>query len=235
MPERPLSWQPGFSLWRKPTKRPAPRRNQHHQFEIVVEHPQHRSYRHARHSPSTQLPTPPHLRPPFSSDSSSEHTAIEGPRRPYFQSEAIEGNEGNEGNEAHTAGRSPVVSEEELATSPEASSDLETIDSPTEPQPSRSHTDDDHSTTSPFSPEPITDECNVNDPDPNAAVLTAATTTAFSPSLMSESTIIPPTIEYGSLMERFRPVLTRCMFSFLLSRTFATYSSPLRLTHTAIL
>lgn len=50
MPEVQLSWQPGFSLSRKPARRSAPRRSRQQGFEFVAEHPQriHRK----RHSPS---------------------------------------------------------------------------------------------------------------------------------------------------------------------------------------
>ncbi|KAL2075862.1 hypothetical protein VTL71DRAFT_805 [Oculimacula yallundae] len=40
MPENQLSWQPGFSLSRKPFKRPAVRRKRQQQFEFVEDHSQ---------------------------------------------------------------------------------------------------------------------------------------------------------------------------------------------------
>lgn len=39
MPMTRLSWQPGYSLSRKPTKRSVARRNKLEQFEFIVEHP----------------------------------------------------------------------------------------------------------------------------------------------------------------------------------------------------
>ncbi|KAF7526036.1 hypothetical protein G7054_g10893 [Neopestalotiopsis clavispora] len=40
MPDKPLSWQPGYTLSRKPAKRPTRPRNRQQRFEIVVEHPE---------------------------------------------------------------------------------------------------------------------------------------------------------------------------------------------------
>ena len=247
MPERKLSWQPGFSLYRKPAKRPAPRRNQHHRFEIVVENPQDRSYHYARDSPSTRLPARPPLPPPLPSDASTEHNTTTKPLRgTEFQIETFEAiprTEDGEGNASHTSGRSLVISDEEAASSSsssheeEASSDPETIDTPTEPQPSSSPNDgdEDQFTTSALSPEPLVDEFLGDNSDANATVLNSATAGLFSDSLLPESTIIPLTIEYGSLMERFRPVLTRCMCFSLLSQALITLFPPyllmLRLTY----
>lgn len=137
MPERQLSWQLGFSLSRKPTKRAAPRRNTQQGFEFVMEHPQ-RSYRRARYSPSEIARD--NAQPSSSSASREKGSSIVASTyRAHFQSEAVE--------------------------------------------------EEDHEP--PIDADPSSFEALARAPCPHPPPL-------------------PPTMEYSSLTERFRPILTRC-------------------------
>lgn len=87
MAEIQLSWQPGFSLVRKPAKRPAPRRNRQQRFEFVVEHPQKA---HRARSSSSVTNTLTYSR--SLSNSSRDHSIILDTHRAYFEKEAVEEN-----------------------------------------------------------------------------------------------------------------------------------------------
>jgi Fungal specific transcription factor domain len=206
MPEMQLSWQQGFSLSRKPAKRPAPRRNRHQRFEFVVERPQ-RAHR-ARRSPSaTTLTHAGSL-----SNSSREHSIIVDTHRAYFQSEALEEN-------GPSIDPSLGTLNDEQSIRSEGSPDLETIDGTTKPH-LNSYNSQDQSTSS-CSLEPTTGERNVAGPVSNTAAVSALAKIS-SPLFTAK----PPTIVYSSLTQRFKPILNRCMYFV---HTFALPNSDIQL------
>jgi hypothetical protein len=192
MPGIQLSWQPGFSLIRKPEKRPAPRRNRQQRFEFVVEHPQ-RAYR-TRPALSVTAFTYSGSVP----DPSREHSIV-GDTRAYIQSEAVEG---------HGPPSDPSLgtSNHESATMGQRAPDLETAGRSGRAS-LYSCISEDKSASS-HSPEPITGERNAAGPGPNTMEVSVLTSIP-SPVFMH----IPPTIEYTSLTQRFKPILNRCMRS----------------------
>lgn len=198
MPERQLSWQLGFSLSRKPTKRAAPRRNIQQGFEFVMEYPQ-RSYRPARCSPSDTATG--NARPPSSSPSrETGNSIVATTHRAQFQNEIVE----KEDHESPIDGYpSPFEAlENQSPVSSELSPDQDTTDGTKEICSSPWQAGGQAST----SPGAMAaDERNVDNSSQNAAALTALTRAPYPhpPPLL-------PAMEYSSLTERFRPILTRC-------------------------
>lgn len=208
MSERQLSWQLGFSLSRKPAKRPAPRRNTQQGFEFVMEHPQ-RSYRRARRS-SVETARK-HAEPPSSGNSSRErgHSIVASTHKTHYQSGVVE----EEDHQKPPVGADPSsleILDNESSLSSEASPDQDTIDGTNEAcsspcqaegqavgqaegQASRSleHT--------------VAEEHTVDGSSPDAGAMTASVSY-----VCPQSPPLPPTMEYINLTERFRPILTRC-------------------------
>jgi hypothetical protein len=191
MPEKQLSWQPGFSLLRKPAKRPGPRRTRQQGFEFVEEHPQ-REHR-ARRSPSVNTFT--HSRC-FSNPSREDSIIVDTHIAP-FQSGAVEENE-------PPIDPSLETLNDESSTRSEGFPDLETIDGTNEPHLNSCNSED--QSTSFRLPEAATGERNVAGSGPNAAAVSALTNIP-----LPLFTSVPPTIEYSSLTQRFGPILNRCM------------------------
>jgi hypothetical protein len=197
-----LTWQPGFSLSRKPAKRPVQHRNRQERFEFVVEHPQ-RAHR-ARRSPSATSFTHSKSR----SNSFREHSIIVNTHRAYLQSEAVEESE-------PPIDLSLRTLDDESSIRSAGSPDLETIDGATEPRPNSCNCE--YQSTSTRSPDATSGERNITGSGPDSAVVSALT---YIPSPLFKS--VPPTIEYSSLTQRFRPILNRCMP---LVRTYALPNS----------
>lgn len=230
MPERQLSWQLGFSLSRKPTKRAAPRRNIQQGFEFVMEYPQ-RSYRRARCSPSETATG--NARPPSSSSPrETGNSIVATTHRAQFQNELVE----EEDHESPIDGypspfealenQSPVSSEpspdqdttdgtKEVCSSPwqaggqagsqaggQASNSPEPMAADERNVGGSSSNADERST---GSSSQVNDVRNVDSSSQSAAALTALTRAPYPnpPPLL-------PVMEYSSLTERFRPILTRC-------------------------
>jgi hypothetical protein len=191
MSEKQLSWQPGFSLLRKPAKRTAPRRNRQQGFEFVEEHPQ-REHR-ARRSPSVTTFTHSGI---FSNPSREDSIIVDTHIAP-FQSGAVKEIE-------------PPVDpsledlNDESSTRREGFPDLETIDGTNEPRLNSCNSKD--QSTSFRLPEPTTGGRNVAGSGPNAAAVSALTNIP-----LPIFTSVPPTVEYSNLTQRFRPILNRCM------------------------
>jgi hypothetical protein len=194
MPERQLSWQPAFSLSRKPVKRAGPRRkNRQNQFEIIIEQPQNNS------SLTKCFTSAPVIRQRHSvfGNSSRGHSVVGNPQR--VGSQRVE-------NEP-LLGLSPGVLPEESLNSARLSLDLEPSDETAGSRPS-SLTTGSHYSTSALSPESTAGGHLIACPGSHATAPTVLANTS-SPSF----TAILSTVEYGSLTERFRPILTRCMRS----------------------
>jgi hypothetical protein len=191
MPEKQLSWQPGFSLLRKPARRPAPRRNRQQGFEFIEEYPQ-REHR-AKCSPSVTTYT----HSEFLSNPSREDSIIVDTHIAPFQNGTVEENE-------PPIDPSLETLNDESSTRSERFPDLETIEGTNEPR-LNSCNNEDHSTSFHL-PEPRTGERNVAGSGPNTAAVSALTNIP-----LPLFTSIPPTIEYSSLTQRFRPILNRCM------------------------
>ncbi|KAI9835126.1 MAG: hypothetical protein M1819_002495 [Sarea resinae] len=209
MPEMQLSWQPGFSLSRKPAKRPVPRRNRRQQLEFVLEHPQ-RACR-GRRSPSVITLT----QPGALSDSSREHSIIVDTQRASFQSEAVE---------EHGQPIDPSLGtlNDDSSIRNEGSPDLGTVDASTEPRLSSCHSEDQFACSR--APEPMTGEHTVAGPGPDDAAISALTN---SPSPFITS--VPPSIEYSSLTQRFKPILNRYNSEFCaIPLTFHLRINPFR-------
>lgn len=184
-----LSWQQGFSLSRKPAKRPTQRRKRQQRFEFVKEDPQ-KAY-HTRRSPFATTHSG------SLSNSSREHPIIAETHGSYFYGEAAEENGSPIDLSVGTLNNGRWMMGE-------GSPDLETIDKTTEPHLNRCHTE--NQSISWRSPEFANSEHNIAGPVPNAAAVWALSDI---PTPLFAS--IPPTIEYSSLTERFKPMLNRCM------------------------
>ncbi|KAB8230975.1 transcription factor domain-containing protein [Aspergillus alliaceus] len=208
MPEMQLSWQPGFTLLRKPAKKPAPRRNRQQRFEFVVEHPQ-RAYR-ARRSPSVATFT----HSGSLSNSLREHSIIVDTHR-HFQGEAVEGNEAPIDPPLGTLNVKPPIRGE-------GSPDLGTIDVTSDPRLNSCNSEDQSPSSRP--PKLTIGERNVTGPEPNAAAVSALTNI---PSSLFTS--VPPAIEYSSLTQRFKPILDRYNREFcMIPLTFQLRINPFR-------
>lgn len=192
MPGIQLSWQPGFSLIRKPEKRPAPRRNRQQRFEFVVEHPQ----RACRTRPALSVTASTYS---GSVPNTSREHSIVGDTRAYIQSEAVEGY-------GPPSDPSLGTSNHESATSGQRAPDLETADGAAELHLKSCISEDKFASS--HSPEHITGERNAASPGPNTMEVSALT--SIPSSLFMH---IPSTIGYTSLTQRFKPILNRCMHS----------------------
>lgn len=202
MSERQLSWQPGFSLSRKPAKRPAPRRNKQQRFEFVVEYP-------------SQAPLAPHApRVPRArraqsvtvlthaaslSHSSREDSIMVDIHKAYVHSEAVE----DDGPPTEPSLR---IVNEKSSIRGEATPNLTTHDG-TIGCSLNSHSSEDQSTLW-RSPEPTTDERHVAGPVPHTTAF-PVWTDITSPIFTSQTS----TMEYSSLTQRFQPILNRCMLT----------------------
>ncbi|ETS84560.1 hypothetical protein PFICI_02585 [Pestalotiopsis fici W106-1] len=165
MPERRISWQPGFTLSRKPAKRPTRPRNRQQQFEIVVEQPE-TFHRRAKGQPATTTSQYQEL---FLGDSSKRRSDPETPNR---------------------ASSNGVVEH----------------DGP------------------PVDNAPPHSSCAVATDSAGDATRPGPSTT-----LTALSGIIPPTVEYSGLVERFRPILTRYNSEFCtIPLTFKLRINPFR-------
>jgi hypothetical protein len=175
MSERRLTWQPGFSLLRKPARRRVPRKNRRQRFEFVVEHPQR-----ACREPSFR-----------------EHpTTVDTPRA-SLRSAPVQEHE-------------PLTDlflgtlHDELSIWDERSFGFETTGRAIEPLSNLCNSYD--QSTSSHSPDSTPGECDIMDSGPVSAVATALTNIE-SPLFTS----LPPTVQYSSLTQRFKPLLNRCM------------------------
>lgn len=193
MPEIQLSWQPGFSLLRKPRKRPVPRRTRQQRFEFIIEQPQ-RAYR-----PGCSPSVIPFTSSPSLSDSLRERSIIAETNTTYFQDEAGEQN-------GSLIIPSVGTLNDEFLIRNEGSHDLEAINSTAEPRPD-SYSEDQLSPLYLSEHNPTAGEHNVIDPEPTA-INPLAFTGVPSPAFTS----VPRTIESNSLTERFKPILRRCMY-----------------------
>lgn len=187
MPEMKLSWQPSFSLARKPAKRPAPRRKKRHTFEIVLEHPEGR--RRARGSPSVATST--HLDSP--SNVSRVHTIIGGTPEAWDQSQFVEEDRPYPHLPLETSDDEPSYDSEELPC-------LETAGKFIEPHLNVCNVEH--------------NECYAADAGFNALAAPVSVSTNDG---TSHLIFVPPTLEFNSLVQRFRPILDRCMHSVQIS------------------
>ena len=186
-----LSWQPGFSLSRKPEKRSAPRRNKQQQFEFVMEDPQ-RACR-ARHYLSPFAFT----HSGTSCDSPRDHSNIADPQTVHYQSEGVEENE-------PPIEPSLKTLNDELSIMSEGSPELETISGMSNPH--LNTCNNQYQSTSSPSPKFTAGEHGAAGPGLNAVAVPALTNNSSPLSIF-----VPPTIEYSSLTQRYQPVLDRCM------------------------
>ena len=191
MPEMQLSWQPGFTLLRRPAKRPASRRNRQQRFDFVVEHPQ-RAH-HARRSPSVTTLT----HSGYHFDVSRENSVTVKIQSASFQTDAAE-------EDAPVVDLSLETLNDESSIRSDRCPHIETIDGTNEPQQNSCNTQD--RVTSSRSPKPTIGESNVGGPG-----LDATAVLALADILPPSFTSVPPTIDYHSLTQRFKPILNRCM------------------------
>lgn len=232
MSEKQLSWQLGFSLSRKPAKRPAPRRNAQQGFEFVIEEPQlsHR-YRRARRSPTETARV--HLAGPLSSS----------PSRESGHSIVADADADADAHQTHSPGNEAIQEDDDeppLDTDP-SSLELELLgdDSSTsteaspDPNPfdgtNKAHADasscqtEGQSTAFSHVAEPTSagdrnDYTDIDDLDePNTTALTTLTVAPYYFDFLP----VPNTMEYNSLTDRFRPILSRCTASPLPGPPFA--------------
>ena len=191
MPEIHLSWQPGYSLFRKPAKRPAaPRRNRRQRFEFVVEHPQRACRAEVSPSPTAFARTE-------SPDSLREHPSTVNARKTCFEREAVKDNR-------HLNDKPSEPLDVENFGRGEVSLNPQTFDEAIETR-LISHNDEDQSTCS-LAREFSTGEHRCIRSGPSADLIS---TFANIPSPLF--TVVPLTIEYISLNQRFKPILDRCM------------------------
>lgn len=195
MPKTKLSWQPSFSLARKPAKRPAPRRKKKNSFEIVLEHPESR--RRARVSPCVTAS----IHSGHFSDSLRDPTSIAETPSTWIQSDALE-----EGRPSIHLALDTL--ENQTAYDGESVPYLDTAGTPTEPHPDVCEVE--HENRNSRSLDLVTNECYVADAGPDTATISASPLTETpTPHLI----YVPPTLEYKSLTQRFKPILDRCMHS----------------------
>ncbi|KAH8676427.1 fungal-specific transcription factor domain-containing protein [Tricladium varicosporioides] len=227
MPVKQLSWQPGFSLSRKPVRRSAPRRNRQQQFEFVVEYPI--KDQQAKKSPSITTFT----RSRSLANSLREHSVISDKLRAYSQGEAVEEN-------GCSADTPPWASTDELLIGGEEIPNLEMIYGTTEPylnsynirnqfsplcSPESTierHLQLDESSISLGTSHDRLSQIPTTGPNPAAA-------SALINIICSPSTSVPPTIEYSNLSQRFRPILNRYNTEFCtIPLTFDLRINPFR-------
>lgn len=209
MPEMRLSWQPGFSLSRKPARKSAPRRNRQQGFEFVVE-PVRSHHRKNSSSPTTV----PYSRP--LTNSSKKHSIASNQHGTYSQGEYV---------------KKPAPSTEKLF---EAESDdllirsgeyfdLRKNDGITGPWLDTCAIKDQTASSGSSGSTAdrqlqILDGSNIDfgtsyesPSQVDTVVLGAAAVSTFVKPPYYLSTSVPPTIEYRSLSQRLKPILNRCM------------------------
>lgn len=162
MPKRELSWQPGYTLSRKPAKRPTRRRNQQHRFEIIVEQPQ------TVHRDETEQ----------ASTTAAQNLGLS-------QNGSLHG--------ASASGESVDYNDLPIDQSLEASKSSSGLS---------------HLTEGTCGPQDVV----LSGPDTTPL---AALPSTSSPSLALMSPVLS-TVQYTSLTERFRPILTQCMRNHIL-------------------